>query len=178
MAADVNLNRSDLGTSLYEALEVSPRASQDVILAAYRALARTYHPDRNSEPAAGERMQQLNAAYAVLSDPRQRAAYDVNCLRSQRAQRFAATPLGAKRAAPPGSSRNTRVVVAERQSSGPVTPTGTRFGGMSIAIATMLILLCGLALAIWMMLALDADSPIRDAKPAMITNLRFVIVPR
>src|SRR5262249_25018964 len=35
-----------------------------------------YHPDVNATPGAAERMRAINAAYAVLSDPRRRAIYD------------------------------------------------------------------------------------------------------
>src|SRR2546425_3566973 len=60
----------------YEILQVSPDAEREVIEAAYRRLARKYHPDVNRDPTAGERMQRLNEAFEVLSDPHQRAEYD------------------------------------------------------------------------------------------------------
>ena len=63
--------------SLYEILEVSPRARPAVIRAAYRSLVLEYHPDRNcGDPEAAERMAVINNAYAVLADPLQRAQYD------------------------------------------------------------------------------------------------------
>lgn len=63
--------------SLYEILEVSPRASDGVIRAAYRCLAQQWHPDKHAgDKAAEERMRQVNHAYAILSDPLQRARYD------------------------------------------------------------------------------------------------------
>ena len=46
---------------LYEELEVSPRASEEVIQAAYRRLAQTFHPDRYKGPDSG-RMTRLNVA--------------------------------------------------------------------------------------------------------------------
>ena len=61
---------------LYEILQVHPAAHPEVIQAAYRRLAQIYHPDRNPATDASERMAEINAAYAVLSDPQQRAAYD------------------------------------------------------------------------------------------------------
>jgi len=44
---------------------------------AYRTLALKYHPDRNnSDPQAAEQMKAVNEAYAVLSDPKKKQAYD------------------------------------------------------------------------------------------------------
>lgn len=61
----------------YRLLQVSPNASDEVIRAAYRALARRSHPDVSpTGDAGGRRMQALNAAYALLSDPARRADYD------------------------------------------------------------------------------------------------------
>lgn len=60
----------------YQTLEVDRQASLDVIEAAYRRLALRYHPDRNSAPDAVGKMQQINAAYAVLRDPATRTQYD------------------------------------------------------------------------------------------------------
>jgi curved DNA-binding protein CbpA len=47
-----------------------------VIEAAYRRLARKYHPDVSQSPNAEARMRELNAAYEVLRDPTRRADYD------------------------------------------------------------------------------------------------------
>jgi len=60
----------------YEILQVSPNAEPEVIAAAYRRLARKYHPDVNKSPEAGKRMKEINAAYDVLRDPAKRASYD------------------------------------------------------------------------------------------------------
>jgi curved DNA-binding protein CbpA len=53
----------------YEALQVDRRAEPEVIAAAYRSLARKYHPDKNASAASTKRMQELNAAYEILRDP-------------------------------------------------------------------------------------------------------------
>jgi curved DNA-binding protein len=55
---------------------VSRDASQDEIQRAYRKLARTYHPDVNSDPAAEDRFKEISEAYDVLSDPQTRRRYD------------------------------------------------------------------------------------------------------
>jgi curved DNA-binding protein CbpA len=60
----------------YEALQVDRRAEPEVIAAAYRSLARKYHPDKNASAASTKRMQELNAAYEILRDPARRRAYD------------------------------------------------------------------------------------------------------
>lgn len=54
----------------YKVLGVSPNASDEEIKAAYRRLAKKYHPDRNpNDPEAAKKMQQINAAYDQLTNP-------------------------------------------------------------------------------------------------------------
>lgn len=65
-----------LTQDLYRILQVDPRAEPEVIEAAYRRLARKYHPDVNRAADSPERMKELNAAYEVLRHPSYRAAYD------------------------------------------------------------------------------------------------------
>ena len=84
---------------LYELLQVSPKAEPEVIEAAYRRLARKYHPDAGADEADPARMTGLNRAYETLRDPSRRAAYD-----RQRSVRAAtpqppAPPRAARRAA-------------------------------------------------------------------------------
>lgn len=65
--------------SFYETLEVSPSASMVVIRAAYRCLAQLEHPDKNPDSEdAGEKMLNINRAYAVLSDREKREKYDLS----------------------------------------------------------------------------------------------------
>lgn len=61
---------------LYEVLQVQDSADPEVIDAAYRSLARKYHPDVNNSSDAKERMQRINNAYNVLRDPWKRSVYD------------------------------------------------------------------------------------------------------
>jgi molecular chaperone DnaJ len=60
----------------YEILGVGRNASSDELKAAFRKLARQYHPDVNKATDAEERFKEVNEAYAVLSDVDKRAAYD------------------------------------------------------------------------------------------------------
>ncbi len=60
----------------YEVLGVPRSASNEEIKAAFRRMARQYHPDVSQAPDAEERFKEINEAYAVLSDTDKRAAYD------------------------------------------------------------------------------------------------------
>lgn len=60
----------------YEILGVPRDATAEDIKKAFRKLARKYHPDVSKEKDAEARMKDVNEAYAVLSDPEKRAAYD------------------------------------------------------------------------------------------------------
>ncbi|MER3413800.1 MAG: hypothetical protein C4341_06095 [Armatimonadota bacterium] len=65
----------------YKTLGLKRDAEVSEVRAAYRRLARSLHPDVNKSPDAGERMSEVNEAYAVLGDPERRAAYDAKCRR-------------------------------------------------------------------------------------------------
>ena len=63
----------------YEILEVSEKASKEVIEKAYRVLAKKYHPDgkpQEEKAKAEQRMKQINEAYDVLSNEEKRRKYD------------------------------------------------------------------------------------------------------
>lgn len=61
---------------LYQILGVDPGATPEEVHAAYRALARTVHPDVSREAGAGERFVLISKAYSVLKDPEKRRKYD------------------------------------------------------------------------------------------------------
>ena len=65
----------------YSVLQVLPTADQEVVNAAFKALALKYHPDHDATRRAADKMAELNRAYAILRDPSARAAHD----RSRRA---------------------------------------------------------------------------------------------
>jgi molecular chaperone DnaJ len=60
----------------YKILGIPRDADLKVIKRAFKHLAMQYHPDRNKAPDAEQRFKELAEAYAVLSDPKKRAAYD------------------------------------------------------------------------------------------------------
>jgi curved DNA-binding protein CbpA len=60
----------------YKVLQVDPEAEDEVIEAAYKRLARKYHPDVSPDPASVERMVRINQAWEMLRDPVRRAAVD------------------------------------------------------------------------------------------------------
>lgn len=60
----------------YRILGVARNADRATIEAAYRALVRQYHPDVNASPDATTRMQDINWARDVLTDPRKRLLYE------------------------------------------------------------------------------------------------------
>ena len=62
----------------YEVLGVDKKASQDDIKAAYRKLARQYHPDLHpNDEECAKRFKEINEANEVLSDPQKRQQYDM-----------------------------------------------------------------------------------------------------
>jgi curved DNA-binding protein CbpA len=87
------------GPDPYKILQVDPEAEDEVIAAAYRRLARKYHPDTATGPEALGRMEAINAAWEVLGNPARRAAHD-----RQRALQAAMSRSGTVDAAAPPRS--------------------------------------------------------------------------
>lgn len=114
----------------YRVLQVDPGANSLVIQAAYRVLARIFHPDVSGDEDA---MKRINAAWEVLGDARQRDRYDL-----ERAGRHSSPGVGpspapatvpvwrsspAAQGAPPTAAASS---VSSDASAG--RPQGTAFG--------------------------------------------------
>lgn len=62
--------------TLYGVLGVKSDCSPDELKSAFRRAARTWHPDVNKDPDAGEQFKRINHAWQVLSDLKMRSRYD------------------------------------------------------------------------------------------------------
>ena len=76
--------------TLYDKLEVSEKASDEVIEKAYKTLAKKYHPDVQNTPEeirkAEEKMKEINEAYSILKDANKRNEYDSKLQREREEQ--------------------------------------------------------------------------------------------
>lgn len=70
--------------TLYSILGLKNYSDAELIKAAYRRMARQWHPDTCREEGAHERMQELNRAYTILKDDRQRRKYDLGLTLAQK----------------------------------------------------------------------------------------------
>jgi hypothetical protein len=61
--------------TLYDVLEVSPRASHDTLSAAFRSLSARFHPDNKKTGNEGM-YKDITAAWTVLKNPEKRKRYD------------------------------------------------------------------------------------------------------
>jgi curved DNA-binding protein CbpA len=117
----------------YEVLQVQPSADAEVIRAAYRVLARRYHPDLGGD---GSMMTAINEAWATLQDPILRWAYDAARSEMNRStdkpSRAAASPETSYEPAsfdgapvePPVSGP----IASRRTAADPAAPRGTASG--------------------------------------------------
>ncbi|KAH0330893.1 hypothetical protein KCU71_g108, partial [Aureobasidium melanogenum] len=64
------------GKDPYRILGLQPGASDSEIKKAYHDASLKNHPDHNKHPDATERMQEINYAHELLSDPKKRKQYD------------------------------------------------------------------------------------------------------
>jgi curved DNA-binding protein CbpA len=124
----------------YEILQVSPNADLEVIDAAYRRLARKFHPNTCADPLAGRMMALLNEAAGVLSDGHRRRSYDAkrreqNSTRQQSHEKRSETAGAATKASSePPSHKTTTTKPRSKAGFDPVdayyvSPEGTQLFG-------------------------------------------------
>lgn len=101
----------------YKTLQVDSEAEDEVIAAAYRRLARKYHPDAAGADAA-PRMAAINAAWEILGDPARRAAFD--------RERAVAAAMERARASAAASPATSRPPTDPRTPGSPPAPARTR----------------------------------------------------
>jgi len=103
----------------YQILQVVPSAEQEVVHAAFRALAMKYHPDRDSSARAARRMMELNQAYAMLREPALRAQHD-------KSRRVARTPFDAASVPPMSNGFGAPPPMARRTNASSTSATSTK----------------------------------------------------
>lgn len=64
----------------YDILGIYMEASDEEIKAAYKSMAAKWHPDKNIGRDTTFEMQEINEAYAVLSNPHKRKTYDLSLI--------------------------------------------------------------------------------------------------
>ncbi len=102
---------SNQAADYYEILQISPNAEPDTVHRVFRLLAQRFHPD-NAETGNEAHFRLLNDAYRVLSDPEQRARYDVVHTRL-RQERWRLVASGAEADNNFDAERNVRLTVLE-----------------------------------------------------------------
>lgn len=96
-----------MSVNYYQVLGISVRASHAEIKAAYKKLARKYHPDVNQGSAASEeQFKQLLEAFHTLSDEKKRKRYDMSLF---------FTAIGSSSAGPDPAYRNVPATPRERE---------------------------------------------------------------
>lgn len=73
-------------TELYDILELKPTATTAEIKAAYKILAKKYHPDKNKSPEAEDMFKKISNAKEILSNEEKRKNYDAYGLEGANAE--------------------------------------------------------------------------------------------
>jgi len=149
-------------SSLYDVLQVSPTASQEVIHAAYRTLARGFHPDVNPTAVAAQHMLELNAAYHVLGDNGRRASYDLHMVRAKRPVVSAVVPTVAVTRRGKSRPHSPRRVEDARAMAAPAALPGGS-GRSLLATLIALIVIFALAMTVVFWLASEMLEEVPDA---------------
>lgn len=93
----------------YEVLEVSEKASKEVIEKAHKALAKKYHPDLNQDnlKEAEQKMKEINEAFEVLMDDSKRSNYDSILAKKREIEQRKASYSSQKASSPKSNQQTT-----------------------------------------------------------------------
>lgn len=135
-----------LGQNYYGLLGLHPSASAIEIRRAYRKLSKQYHPDTTELPPAiaTAKFQQLNEAYATLSNPERRAAYDIRIRYARMSVMQPRPDLNRPQRSDARESSNAYLDPVDR----PLSP-GELFALALMAVSLVGSLLLAIAIAIW-----------------------------
>ena len=126
------------GDDLYALLGVEPDASADDIRHAYRTLARRHHPDMIPGVDRPDGFRRVAAAYEILGDEQERAAYDriVRFERLAAEQRARPGPIASRAAPRPTGRGELEGQSGFTESGGPRPPTGAARTGPALRRST------------------------------------------
>jgi hypothetical protein len=160
----------------YELLKVSPASDTAAIRNAYRALMRRYHPDRfpGDKIYAARMSQSLNEAYAVLSDPARRVAYDAKLAADPakifRSKLGASQPGRSRRRTPP-KTRKMAVSALPRETKPATKPGALR----AVPVSAASLLLLG---AFYFLLNGEAAVPLPGEEVAAASDIAETNLPK
>lgn len=128
----------------YATLRLRPGADATQVREAYRRLARLHHPDRSGDRHATERMQAINRAWAILSDPARRADHDASMANARPSStgHWSAARAGGTQWAPPPASWATGTAAAPPYRS-PVSSLEDGPSWLGVLAAILLLVVIG-----------------------------------
>jgi curved DNA-binding protein CbpA len=159
----------DPAIDYYKLLGVTAAASPEEIQAAYRRLAKEFHPDLNAGSAsAAARMARVNVAKSVLLDPDTRISYD-RARRARQPRVAAAVVRPAAAATPPGYATPYQVSAQPRyrvtsRSAGRAAAAGAFDRQTGLLLIVALPLMAALVVYVFQALQLSAQ-PLRTPPP-------------
>lgn len=156
-------------SSYYTLLRLHPSASVQDIRQAYRELSKLYHPDITQLPAAiaTQKFQQLNEAYATLSNPDRKTAYDLTIGYSRVA---VVQPLPSLNRPQPKPSNSSAYIDATDRPLSPGEMFALFILGLTFLGCLLLAITIGFARGETAFQPITADAPI---SPAIVSDLKF-----
>ena len=152
----------------YKVLGLSKTATADDIRKEYRKLARKHHPDLNpNDKGANLKFQQLNEAYATLSNPDRKTAYDLTIGYSRVA---VVQPLPSLNRPQPKPSNSSAYIDATDRPLSPGEMFALFILGLTFLGCLLLAITIGFARGETAFQPITADAPI---SPAIVSDLKF-----